>query len=498
MKTHAHLIEESIRLNLAQLSRTGALMVSTGKYTGRAVKERFIVRRPECETTVHWGDVNKEYPMQRAAGLFEKLESHFLKEGGYRGVGFIGPFQIEVNSNSPWHIAFAKNMFRASPAPGFESVKSSKTIRVLHLPNAKPSDFDPAYTSEALILLDVIDLKVAVLGSAYAGEIKKSAFSIINYQIPDWNILPMHASANCLEGGKNSCVFFGLSGTGKTTLSAAGDRLLIGDDEILWTETGISNLEGGCYAKLIDLDPLKEPEIYRAINRFGSIMENVCYDEQTREVNFADRSRTENTRGSYSLESFGNIYDQSREAEAPKNVVFLVADAYGALPAVAKLNSEQAQYHFLAGYTAKVAGTELGVKEPQAVFSSGFGEAFLPRAAATYASLLAQRAEKAGTKFWLLNTGWFGGYGSGSRFPIKVSRELLKQIQLGELDRVSTEKHALFGFEVPTTCPGVDAQYLKSPQGDGVRQLADKFKERMKRFEATTDSRVFSEGGPCS
>jgi phosphoenolpyruvate carboxykinase (ATP) len=347
-----------------------------------------------------------------------------------------------------------------------------------------------------LILLDLAELKVAVIGSQYAGEIKKSAFSMINYQIPERDILPMHASANCLEAGKDSCVFFGLSGTGKTTLSAAHDRFLIGDDELLWTETGISNLEGGCYAKLIDLDPKKEPEIYRAINQFGSIMENVVFDAETRSVNYADRTRTENTRGSYSLSSFEKVFDQSREAEAPKNVVFLVADAYGALPAVAKLDSDQAQYHFLAGYTAKVAGTELGVKEPQAVFSSGFGEAFLPRHASVYAKLLAKRAKAAGTNFWLLNTGWFGGYGKGDRFPISVSRELLRQIQAGSLMTGSFSKHPIFGFDVPQSCPNVDSKYLESPKGDGVMALAEKFITRMKKFEPATERNVFDRGGP--
>jgi phosphoenolpyruvate carboxykinase (ATP) len=445
---------------------------------------------------VDWGEVNREFSAARAQRVFEKLEKFCSVETNFLSSGRIGPFVIEVKSPSAWHSVFVKNMFRSEPAPGFEKNEESKKIQVFHAPLAKPQDFDPDYQAEALILLDLHELKVAVIGSSYAGEIKKSAFSMINYLIPDRDILPMHASANCLDGGKETCVFFGLSGTGKTTLSAAHDRWLIGDDELLWTETGISNLEGGCYAKLIDLDRQKEPEIYSAINRFGSIMENVGFESGTREVLFADRSRTENTRGSYSLEAFERVFDQRREAEAPKNVVFLVADAYGALPAVAKLNSEQAQYHFLAGYTAKVAGTELGVKEPQAVFSSGFGEAFLPRPAAVYAKLLAKRARAAQTNFWLLNTGWFGGYGKGDRFPIAVSRELLRQIQTGQLSSVEFDLHPVFGFSVPLSCPNVDRKYLASPTGEGVMSLAQKFVTRMKKFEPATDKQVFDQGGP--
>jgi phosphoenolpyruvate carboxykinase (ATP) len=260
----------------------------------------------------------------------------------------------------------------------------------------------------------------------------------------------------------------------KTTLSASPDRFLIGDDEIIWTNQGLFNLEGGCYAKLIDLKKETEPEIFAAVNKFGAIQENVVFDSQTRLVDYNNRSITENTRGSYPLEFLSKIYQQA--AAEPRTIVFLTADAFGALPAVARLTPEQAQYHFVSGYTAKVAGTELGVKEPKAVFSTCFGAPFMPRSPLVYAKMLAERAQKVGASFWLLNTGWTqGGYGKGARFPLHVSRTLLAKIQSGELEKVTTKKHPVFGFEVPQSCNGLENEWLKIPEGHAVQELRTKF-----------------------
>ncbi len=307
----------------------------------------------------------------------------------------------------------------------------------------------------------------------------------------------MHASANCRADGSHASVLFGLSGTGKTTLSADPERALVGDDEIVWTDDGLWNLEGGCYAKLIDLDADKEPEIFRAISKPGAILENVSMDEAGR-INFADRAKTENTRGSYPLSSLKSIYRQDRGAQAPRTIVFLTADAFGALPAVARLDSHQAQYHFISGYTAKVAGTEMGVKEPKAAFSTCFGAPFMPRPSAVYAKLLAERARASGASVWLLNTGWTGGgYGKGPRFPIPVTRALLRAIQSGELEGGSFVKHPVFGFEVPTRVPGVEASYLALPEGDGAAKLARLFAENIaKNHPELSGHEIVAKGGP--
>ncbi|MBS1985151.1 MAG: phosphoenolpyruvate carboxykinase (ATP) [Bdellovibrionales bacterium] len=492
------LIEDSVRKNLAQFSSEGALVVETGKYTGRATKERFVVQHPSLEKTIDWGTVNMPLGEELAKDFFGKLQSKLSQGTTYTYKGYVGAFPIEVHSTSPWHIAFAANMFRTKPVASLlKAVPQNAVIRIYHDPSSTVSSLGLKHTTDTLILLDPTELKVGIVGTAYAGEIKKSAFTLCNYALPEHGILSMHSSANCLEDGSNSCVLFGLSGTGKTTLSASADRYLIGDDEIVWSPTGLSNLEGGCYAKLIDLKAANEPEIWSAVNRFGSIMENVVMDADTRTVDFTNRTRTENTRGSYPLTALRKVFAQDREAEAPRTIVFLTSDAFGAMPAVARLSPEQAEYHFISGYTAKVAGTEIGIKEPQAAFSHCFGSPFMPRHASVYARLLSQFAQKHRASIWLLNTGWTGGgYGTGKRFPIDVSRKLLTAIQSGALEKESATKHPVFGFEVPSKCTGVDAKFLEVPSGTPVTGLADRFRKNMERFSATLDAKVLSRGGP--
>jgi phosphoenolpyruvate carboxykinase (ATP) len=490
------LIEAALSLGLGKFSNSGALVVETGKHTGRAVNERFVARDADVEAEVDWGTTNKPIERAFADEFFQKMETLLGKNKTYKGHSFIATFPIEVTTTSPWHLLFAKNMFRDNPIHSLkETVKSNRHIQILHAPYHKLSDLGLRRDSETMILMDFANARVGIIGTQYAGEMKKSAFGMCNYMLPEFGIFPMHASANCTQDGKNSSVLFGLSGTGKTSLSADPERALIGDDEIIWTESGLSNLEGGCYAKLIDLAMEKEPEIFKAVNRFGAIQENVVMNE-IRDVDFYDKTKTENTRGSYPISFLSRVFDQTREAEHPKSVVFLTADAFGALPAVARLTPDQAQFHFLSGYTAKVAGTELGVKEPTAAFSACFGAPFMPRCPTVYAKMLAEKIKRHGSSVWLLNTGWFGGaYGVGSRFPIAVSRTLLTAIQNGSLNRAPMRKHPVFGFEVPESVPGVDPIYLGIPSGINVESLGGRFVDNFKKFAHKVDSSVLARGG---
>lgn len=497
--TKSLLIEQTIRDGKGYLSSDGALIVETGKHTGRAVKDRFIAKRPEVERTIAWNSINQGIDPQFSKDFFSRLKERLKSKKTYEVTAYVGSFPIHVTTTSPWHAAFALNMFREMPAESLAAkTKGGKeAISVFHDPSASPQDLGLTHSSGTLLILDPVDLSAGIVGTGYAGEIKKSAFTLCNYKLPEYGFFPMHASANCLQDGSSSCVLFGLSGTGKTTLSASPDRYLIGDDEIIWSSTGLSNLEGGCYAKLIDLTLDREPEIYRAVNQYGAILENIDFNSETRAIDFSSRLKTENTRGSYPLTALAKVFDQKREAESPKTIVFLMADAFGAMPAVARLDPWQAQYYFVSGYTAKVAGTELGVKEPQAAFSTCFGAPFMPRRSAEYAELLASHVEKSGATVWLLNTGWTeGGYAHGRRYPLSVSRRLLQAIQSGELATKKVSKHSVFGFEVPQECPGVESQYLRVPGGDSVTSLSDKFKANGEQFRTSLDARVLDLGGP--
>ncbi len=491
------LIEEAIRLGVATLSQAGALIVDTGKFTGRAADKRYIAKHPELENKINWAG-NKSIAPETKTQLLEGIKKKHAAAKTYNYKGFVGGFPVEVTSTSPWHILFAQNMFREKAIQELQKkCENYGAIKIYHDPYGTTTEHGLDVGTDTMVILDPVDLTVCICGTAYAGEIKKAAFSLCNYIFPEMGIFPMHASANCREGGKQSSVLFGLSGTGKTTLSAATERMLIGDDEIIWSDTGLSNLEGGCYAKLINLSERAEPQIYRAANKFGSILENVVADEETRKIDFTDDSKTENTRGSYDIKALENCFNQNAEAGQAETVVFLTADAFGALPAVAQLDSYQAQYHFISGYTAKVAGTELGVTEPQATFSACFGAPFMPRHPSEYAKLLAEKIQKNNTTVWLLNTGWTKGYGKGPRFPIQVSRELLRAIQTGKLAEQPMVEHPVFGFKVPTACPGLDETYLKIPMGPEVFQLAEKFISNMETIGAGAVSpEVILKGGP--
>jgi phosphoenolpyruvate carboxykinase (ATP) len=491
------MIEEAIRLGLGKLSADGALMVDTGIFTGRAAKFRYIVRRPEVENTIDWGSVNKPMDLNFSQKFFKAIEENVTKSKNYSMSGFVGCFPITVTSKSPQHILFAENMFREAVIKDIANdIQIDKPIEVFHCPYDSVSDLGLDHSQETLIVLDLVDKKIGIVGTAYAGEIKKSAFSVCNYLMPDVGIFPMHSSANCAPDGTNACVLFGLSGTGKTTLSADNTRAIIGDDEIIWSDRGLSNLEGGCYAKLIDLTREKEPEIFDASNRYGSMLENVVYDSSKRTVDFSDNAKTENTRGSYDIDALENVFDQMKESSQPKTIVFLTADAFGALPAVSKLDFNQTQYHFMSGYTAKVAGTELGVTEPSATFSACFGAPFMPRHPSVYAELLAKKAKENNATVWLLNTGWVNGYASGERFPINISRQILSMIQNGELEKQPTVEHPVFGFQIPTSCPNVDPKWLKMPTGPVVNDLAQKFIANFQSMSSAVSTDVLEKGGP--
>ena len=498
----AKLLEDAIRRREASLLATGAVAVQTGRHTGRAANSRFIVRDEATSESVDWGEVNRPLERARAREVFVALSAQLGGADVYRVRGFIGPFPIEVVTKSAWHAAFAENMFRESAIhalavqAGAENAESFGVIRVWHDPTTPASRFGIEVAEDALILLDPSGFEVAIAGTAYAGEIKKSAFSMANFLLPIAHILSMHASANCREDGSDACVIFGLSGTGKTTLSAQPGRFLIGDDEIAWSDRGLSNLEGGCYAKLINLRAEQEPEIHTAVRRFGSILENVVFDPESRAVDFSSSARTENTRGSYKLSALERVFDQSREAEPPKCLVFLTADAFGAMPAIARLDEWQMRYHFMSGFTAKVAGTEIGLKEPKAAFSACFGAPFMPRAPSVYAGLLAAKAAQAQASVWLLNTGWIGGFELGKRFPLEVTRRLLELAQSGALDHASFDRHPIFGFEVPRAAPGVQTELLKAPQGPQVESLAGRFIANQKKFKDRDAQVICARGGP--
>lgn len=491
------LIETAVRQGAGFLSKDGALMVNTGQSTGRSPKERFVVRRPEVDDKIDWGNVNQEIGVAEGEAFFHRVDDYLQNDATCSMSGYVGCFSVKVRSTSTWHIAFARNMFRDKKIASLDrQVNESHEIEILHVPFKTPQELGIEFPYSKGIIVDPAKLRVAIVGTAYAGEIKKSAFSLCNYLFPQYGIMPMHSSANCELDGSQSSVLFGLSGTGKTTLSADPERFLIGDDEIVWSTNGLSNLEGGCYAKLINLDKNHEPDIYRAANRFGSILENVKFHPVSREIDFFSDSVTENTRASYSIDCLDKVFDQNQEAKPPRSIVFLTADAFGALPAVARLNEWQAQYHFISGYTAKVAGTEIGVTEPEATFSACFGAPFMPLPASVYGRLLASLIREHNVPVYMLNTGWVNGYGQGERFPIPVSRRLLKAIQSGELESAEMVKHPVFGFEVPKMVKGVDEKYLSIPEGDAVRSLAEAFiKNADSKPSAFTDE-VSVKGGP--
>ncbi len=508
------LVEHSIRLGQGRLAANGALLTSTGKYTGRTPKDKFIVEDAETRDHVKWGSVNQSFDPEKFDRLYRRLTAYLQGRPLYVRdcVGGADPqysLRVRVINEYAWHNLFCKQLllpaapssnpnethepeFTIIDAPGFQADPELDGTRA-------PDKGRPA----AFIIMNMTRRVVIIGGTQYAGEMKKSVFSLLNFLLPLKGVMPMHCSANIGAGGAHGgdvALFFGLSGTGKTTLSADPERRLIGDDEHGWSDNGVFNFEGGCYAKCIHLSEKTEPQIWAAI-KFGTVLENVVADEHGH-CDFDNQSLTENTRAAYPVDFIPNCVIPGVGGHA-QNVVLLTADAFGVLPPVAKLSIEQAMYYFLSGYTAKVAGTETGVTEPQATFSTCFGAPFLPLYPSVYANLLGEKLRKHGSRVWLMNTGWSGGaYGTGQRIKLAYTRAMVRAVLSGELDGMSTRPDPLFGVEIPTACPGVPAEILdprktwRNPRDydDKARDLAGQFQKNFVQFtKAGADVR---EAGP--
>ncbi|RME41993.1 MAG: phosphoenolpyruvate carboxykinase [Caldilineae bacterium] len=456
------LYEEAIRRREGIIAHLGPLVVRTGHHTGRSPNDKFIVREPSTEEHIWWGDVNRPFDPARFDELHRRLVAYLqmkdvFVQDCWAGADPAYRMPIRIITEYAWHSLFARNMFIQATAE--ELATHQPEFAVIDCPRFHAIPDVDGTNSEVFVVVNFAKKLVLIGGTSYAGEIKKSIFTVLNYLLPFKNVLPMHCSANYGPGG-DVALFFGLSGTGKTTLSADSSRTLIGDDEHGWSERGVFNFEGGCYAKMIRLSREAEPEIYETTRRFGTILENVMVNTLTRRLNLDDDSLTENTRGAYPISHLPNA-TRSGQGGHPQNVFFLTADAFGVLPPIARLTPEQAMYHFLSGYTAKVAGTEKGVTEPQATFSACFGAPFLPRHPGEYARLLGEKIEQHGAKVWLVNTGWSGGpYGVGSRMKIAYTRAMVRAALDGALDDVPTEADPFFGLHMPTACPDVPAEVL--------------------------------------
>jgi phosphoenolpyruvate carboxykinase (ATP) len=462
----AELYEHAARHEEGLISAHGSLVVRTGQHTGRSPKDKFVVAEPSSQGKVWWGEINQRISEEHYDRLRDRLMNYVADKQLYAQDCYIGAHpehrrSLRVYTETAWASIFARNLFRRPPREDLAGFTPNFTI--INVPSFQADPETDGTRSGTAILLHLGRMEIIIVGTQYAGEIKKSAFTVMNYLMPDESVLPMHSSVNVGKSG-DSVVFFGLSGTGKTTLSADPERSLIGDDEHGWGPDGLFNFEGGCYAKTIRLSPMYEPDIFATTRRFGTILENVDLDPVTRELDLDSERYTENTRGAYPLEFIGNA-DPSGVTGHPSNVVFLTADAFGILPPISRLDRDQAQYHFISGYTAKLAGTEIGVTEPRATFSACFGAPFLPRHPGEYARMLADRLEQHDVPVWLVNTGWTGGpYGVGQRMRIDHTRTMVRAALNGELADVAYEEDPVFGTQVPVTVPGVPAEVLR-PRG---------------------------------
>jgi phosphoenolpyruvate carboxykinase (ATP) len=498
----AALVEQAVRNEEGLLAKDGPLVVQTGKHTGRSAQDKFTVRDSETETTIWWDNAKALSPDHFAA-----LKQDFLAALGEKQRLYVADLyggsqpeyrvRVRVINELAWHNLFIRTLLvrpEASELAGFEP-----EFTIIDLPSFRADPKRHGTRSETVIAVNLTERMILIGGTAYAGEMKKSVFGILNYLLPAQGVMPMHCSANIGPSG-DTAIFFGLSGTGKTTLSADASRTLIGDDEHGWSDTAVFNFEGGCYAKMIRLSSEAEPEIYATTKRFGTVLENVVIDPATRELDLDDNSLAENTRGAYPIDFIPNCSAENL-GPVPKNVIFLTADAFGVLPPIARLTPDQAMFHFLSGYTAKVAGTEIGVTEPEATFSTCFGAPFMPRHPSVYGNLLKERIAKGGVDCWLVNTGWTGGkYGVGSRMPIKVTRALLNAALDGSLKNVAFRKDPWFGFDVPVNVPGVDADILdpratwsdKSEYDSTAARLVKLFNDNFAKFADHVDQAVIN------
>lgn len=501
------LTEKVLERKEGVLTSTGAVRATTGKYTGRSPKDKYIVEEASTKDKIDWGKVNQPISEESFNKLYNKVLT-YLKEKdelfvfkGFAGADKKHRLPIQVINEYAWHNLFVHQLFIRPTEEELGSHEAEFTV--ISAPTFKADPMEDGTHSETFIIVSFERRVVLIGGTEYAGEMKKSIFSVMNYILPENGILPMHCSANVGREG-DVALFFGLSGTGKTTLSADANRRLIGDDEHGWSNNGVFNIEGGCYAKCISLSREKEPQIFDAI-RFGSVLENVVVDENTRVADYDDSSLTENTRAAYPLQAISNIVDPS-VAGHPNTIIFLTADAFGVLPPISKLTKEQAMYHFLSGYTSKLAGTERGITSPQATFSTCFGSPFLPLQATRYAEMLGEKIDQHNAQVFLVNTGWTGGeYGVGSRMKLAYTRSMVQAALEGELNNVETVKSEIFGLDIPLHVPGVPDEVLQpektwdDPDAYNVKakELADKFKENFKKFD-NVSKEIVQLGGPTA
>jgi phosphoenolpyruvate carboxykinase (ATP) len=491
--TSEELYEEALRRAEGNITKGGAFTVETGKHTGRSPNDRFFVETPDVKENIWWHKGNKGISEADFDKLFAKAVKYaadkdlFVRDA-YVGADKQSSMAVRIVNEYAWHNLFVKNMFIE---PSREELKTIKPeFSVIYLPGLKADPASDGTASETAILVNFKKRVVLIAGTAYAGESKKCIFTVMNYLLPLKGIMTMHCSANVGQNG-DSALFFGLSGTGKTTLSADPKRGLIGDDEHGWDNNGVFNFEGGCYAKVIKLSKEAEPQIYATTGRFGTVLENVVFDDNSRELDLDSQALTENTRACYPLVFIDNAVPGAKGPH-PKNIIFLTYDAFGVLPPISKLSKEQAMYHFMSGYTARVAGTEKGVKEPQATFSTCFGGPFMPLHPSKYAKLLKEKIEKHQAACWLVNTGLVGGpYGIGSRISIKHTRALLNAALENKLANVKFVKDIVFGFEIPVECEGVPAEMLqpanswkdKNEYYKKYSELAEAFVKNFKQYE---------------
>ena len=489
----AQLVEAALRQGGAELAARGSLVAGTGKRTGRSPKDKFIVRDSTTENKVDWGSVNLSISPEIFDALYDRVLEYLtgkelFVQDLYCGADPKYRLPIRVINQYAWHNLFVRQLFIR---PTQEELKTHRPeFTILSAPSFLADPKRDGTNSEVFVMVNFTKKLVLIGGTEYAGEMKKSIFGVMNFLLPQRNVFPMHCSANVGQDGVTA-LFFGLSGTGKTTLSADPTRRLIGDDEHGWSATGVFNFEGGCYAKCIHLSPETEPQIYNALG-FGSVLENVVLDPVTRVPDYDDDSKTENTRAAYPVEFIDNAVIPGFGGH-PKNVVFLTADAFGVLPPVSRLTPEQAMYHFMSGYTAKVAGTEAGVTEPQATFSTCFGAPFMPLPPKTYAEMLGNRLREHNAQCWLVNTGWQGGpYGIGKRMSLPYTRAMVNALVEGRLANVEFEIEPAFGLSIPKSCPGVPSELLaprnswkdKADYDQKAADLLARFAKNFEKFDA--------------
>ncbi|MGQ9896160.1 MAG: phosphoenolpyruvate carboxykinase [Acidobacteriota bacterium] len=499
------LYEEAIKRGEGLLAHDGALVVRTGRHTGRSAKDKYIVRNEESESRVWWEN-NAAIPQSVFDALYLRVSAYLQNrdvfvQDCYAGADPRYRVPIRVVTETAWHALFARTLFLRE----YEATKLAQHIpefTVIHVPSFLAIPEIDGTKSPTFVVLDFARKLVLIGGTHYAGEIKKSIFTLMNYVLPQRGVLSMHCSANYGKGKDDTAIFFGLSGTGKTTLSADSTRTLIGDDEHGWSDNGVFNIEGGCYAKMIRLSPIGEPEIFAATRHFGTVLENVVLDEHSRVLDLDDASITENTRGAYPVTQIANM-TRDGLGGIPRHIVMLTCDAFGVLPPIARLTSEQAMYHYISGYTAKVAGTEMGVTEPVATFSACFGAPFLPLHPSVYAKMLGEKIAQHKVKIWLLNTGWTGGpYGIGERMSLSYTRAILHAALDGHLDQVEYTKNPVFGFEIPTTCPNVPENILnprntwedKAAFDAQEKRLAAMFIRNFAKFESMVEANICAAG----